>query len=181
MTPCYRTTKFHHGLLMLTTLAVSTVQAENAACKAVLDAELKYVTTPNHTISTLGGFLGEGAGQRNETINTGKRRYVLVDGVWRVNPVNDVDALQLELNKRQGQTPQCRMLREEPIGGEAATLYLAHNVTPGSTWDEQIWISNRSRLPLKVVVDFPADGEQGGDYLSSRIFYDGVRAPAGLR
>ena len=47
----------------------------------------------------------------------------------------------------------CRAARDEPVSGEAATLYNAHKQTPDSKEDSQIWISKSRGAPLELETD----------------------------
>ena len=74
----------------------------------------------------------------------------------------------------------CKLLRDEAVDGEAATLYSAHDVQEsGSTVDSQIWISKSSGLPIQQTIDINVGGARGKSHTEARIDYANVQAPAG--
>lgn len=169
------------GLLALGLFAAAGVRADSAACKPVLDAMVKYVTTPSHTYSVSTGALGGGKSQKSEMISTGKSRFLMLDGQWIVNRMTDQEMLDIEKQNAQSPSLQCRAVRDESVAGESAALYALHNETDGSKTDEQIWISHRSGLPLKLELDLHLDGGAGVSHMSSTVAYDNVQAPQGVK
>ncbi len=169
------------GFLALSYFVAAAARADGAACKPVLDAMVKYVTTPSHTYSTSTRELGGGKTQKSEMISTGKGRFIMVDGNWIVNRMTDQEMLDIEKKNAQGRNLQCHAVRDESVAGESAALYAVHNETDGSKTDEQIWISHRSGLPLKLELDLHLDGAARASHMSSTMAYDNVKAPQGVK
>jgi hypothetical protein len=167
------------AIVALSSFGADGARADDTACKPLVDAQLKYVTTPNHTFTTTTGLLGGDTTQKSETINTGKARFLMVDGQWVVNRMSDQEMLAIEKEKAKGHNLQCRSVRDEPIAGESAALYTVHHVDGKSTSDGQIWISRRSGLPLKIELVLRLDSTHSSHF-SSRMSYVDVRAPAGV-
>jgi len=167
------------GILAVASLGAAGARADDAACKPVWDATFKYVTTPSHTFSTSTGLMGDGKVEKSELISTGKGRFVMVDGSWMVNRMTDQELLKIEKEKARNSTAQCRWVRDETTAGETVALYTVHNETAGRKSDEQIWISRHSGLPLKIELDLGGDGHVS--HTASRMVYDNVRAPDGVK
>lgn len=169
------------GILAVSSWAAVSARADDAACKPVWDATFKYVTTPNHTFSTSTGLMGDGKIQKSEMISTGKSRFVMVDGSWMVNRMTDQEMLDIEKEKASSSKAQCRWVRDEATAGETAALYAVHSETDGKKSDEQVWISRHSGLPLKIELDLHVGAVGGASHMSSRMVYDNIRAPDGVK
>jgi hypothetical protein len=168
-------------LLTLSSWGAAGARADDAACQPVWEAMFKYATTPSHTFSTSTGLLGDNKIQKSEMISTGKSRFVMVDGSWMVNRMTDQEMLDIEKQKARSSKAQCRWVRDETTGGETAALYSVHSETDGSKSDEQVWISRHGGLPLKLELDLRAAGDSAASHMSSRMVYDNIRAPDGVK
>jgi hypothetical protein len=169
------------GPLTVSSFVAIGARADDAACKPVWDAMFKYTATPSHTFSTSTGLMGDAKPQKSEMVSTGKSRFVMVDGSWMVNRMTDQEMLDIEKEKARSSNAQCRWVRDEATGGETAALYTVHSETGGTKSDEQVWISHRSGLPLKLELSLGVGGNGGAKHMSSRMVYDNIRAPDGVK
>jgi len=81
-----------------------------------------------------------------------------------------------------GSKQPCKLVRDESIEGQAATLYSAHDPQDGaSVVDTQIWISKSRGLPIRQVIDVDAGGTRGTSHTDLRIDYLNVQPPAGVK
>ena len=74
-------------------------------------------------------------------------------------------------------TATCKYLRDEPVSGQMAAVYSAHDVTPQGAVDSQMWISKAKGLPLRQDMDIDVGGAAGKSHTSSRFEYGDVKPP----
>ena len=155
------------------------VHATDAECKAVFDAMSKLTTTPHHmSMKETAGF--HKGTMESEMITTASTQYVKVNGTWHSSPYDSAEQLK-DMQQAAARSKQtCKLLRDEAVDGEAATLYSAHDVQDsGSTVDSQIWISKSSGLPIQQTIDINVGGARGKSHTDARIDYANVQEPAG--
>jgi hypothetical protein len=154
----------------------------NAAngCGAVVSATLKVLQVPAHLYMTeTAGFNG-GKTRNAETVYLNGVTFVMVNGRWRKSTVPPKDLLEAKKESEE-KVGTCTLVRDEPIGGESATLYKIHHQTPDDTVDTQIWISKSKGLPLKQINDIDVGGVRGKSHTEIRYEYTNVTAPAVTR
>lgn len=174
-------------LFAASALLAGSALAADPTCKLVADATTKYLAIPTHIYTTEAGAMTGGKPRNIESIYLIDKTYTLIDGRWRVSPVTP--KMLLEDMKKACENPDtntnthatCRMVRDEAINGEAATLYNSHTETPDMKADTQIWISKSRGLPLKLEQTADVGGVAGKSHRVSRYEYTNVQAPPGVR
>lgn len=146
--------------------------AANTSCDAVLDAGIKQVQTPHHVHSS--SKTSSGKVTSSDAIFVGGVEYLRVgDGNWRRSSMTPKEMLQGAQEKRkQSSADTCRILGDETIAGQAATLY---EFRPDGGVASKIWISKSSGLPLRQTLDL------GGTLMDVSSDYNNVQAPAGAK
>jgi hypothetical protein len=151
------------------------------ACRPLLDAERKTITTPHHVRTT---ETSARAGQKERTtegITTSGAIYVQYDGKWRRSPATPKQMLaRMDTNLTTATTYSCTRVSDEPEAGTAATVYTAHTENEGVKADTRVWVAKGSGLVLRTEQDMDTGG---GDKVHRSIRYDytNVQAPAGVK
>ena len=162
------------SLLFLFALSFGTCFASSPACQAVLDAVTKVYTIPVHlyTFSATSG----GKTSSSEIIYANNFTYVQANGQWRASPVNQQEIKEMKKRAEADSTARCAIVREEPQDGENAILYSRHTTDESTKIDSQLWVSKKTGLPLKQVIDMDA-GVSGKNHQSVRYDYVNVTVP----
>jgi hypothetical protein len=149
--------------------------AFSPACQAVLEAVTRVYTIPVHLYT----FTATPAGKTSssEIIYANNITYVLVNGQWRASPVSQREVKAMKARAQADTTARCAEVRQEPVDVEAAVLYIRHTTDDDTTIDSQLWVSKKTGLPLKQVIDMDA-GPSGRNHQSVRYDYVNVTAPA---
>ncbi|HEX3809341.1 MAG TPA: hypothetical protein VHW02_06535 [Rhizomicrobium sp.] len=147
-------------------------------CAAIVSASIKQSNTPysgNMTITQAGGQPMQG-----KTVYMLTKLYTQVNGKWSVMPINSQQlAQQIQASMKNG-SMSCKKAGQESVGGEAATIYTAHDAQQdGSSVDTKSWISNSRNLPLKSEAHINTN--PGSQAISMTFNYSNVTAPAGVK
>jgi hypothetical protein len=145
------------------------------ACKPVYDALDKVMTQPTHIFRTVGPREGQGV-QSAEAIYIDGAIYQRNQGDWTKINVTTAQAAKQEKDSRAGNKQTCKVVKDDDVNGEPATLYETHNRTETDTIDSQIWISKSKGLILKQEIDGDS-GIRGKVHYSVRYEYENVVAP----
>ncbi len=128
--------------VVFTILAGTAARAAGPACQPVINALAKLSTTPFHAYESESADYLRGKTRSSESIHVNHLTYVYYNSRWRVSPMTEQDRQDMrktaEANLGNG---TCRMVGEEPVNGEAATVYSVHQQTPDTKIDTQVWIS----------------------------------------
>jgi|SRR5581483_5048240 len=153
------------------------------SCKPLAEISNKPLTIPTHIYSTQTAAFTGGKPRNSEVIYLIDKAYVQVNGQWRVSPMSPKMLLEEKKNTKPDPDVHstCRVLRDEVIDGEAATVYSEHTETRDEKIDSQIWISKSRGLPLKMENSMDVGGAAGKSHTVSRYEYTNVRAPEGVR
>jgi hypothetical protein len=138
------------------------VHAAETGCKAVFDAMLRAAAMPHHTFTTQDR---DGKSVVSETIDDGKKIYVLIGGKWVVSPMTPQNLIDQEKENIQNGKSVCSVIRDESIDGVSATLYTTREEVGTNG---QIWISKATGLPVRIKTDLPSD---------TRYVFSGISAP----
>lgn len=165
--------------LFLTGLPAATLaQAIPAACKPLVDAELKVLSIPHHAYVTQGPPNKASAQTKSEMITVGGVNYLLYQGKWSRSPMSAQDQLdQMHENIKNTKAMSCHREGEQQVGGQSAIVYTTHTESDAGKDDARLWIAKGSGLPLQVDEDLDA-GVGGADHMNIRYEYANVRAPA---
>ena len=162
-------------LLIITAAAPTPARADDASCKAVMDAMMKQIRTAYRETITI-----ESKPAREFIHTTTAFYYQGKDGHWVKVPMTAQDRIEA-MHETGATLSNCKQLRQEMVNGQPAIVYAAHEQTtlPAQSIDTQIWIATASGLPLKT----EADQEEGGHkvHCSTLLTYDNVQPPAGVK
>ncbi|HEX3748004.1 MAG TPA: hypothetical protein VHW09_28935 [Bryobacteraceae bacterium] len=159
--------------------------AADPSCKPLLDTNAQYLKIPTHVYSTVTADYTGGKPRNSQTIYLIDKTYVQIDGKWRVSPVTPKKMLEMLKDAKADPDSHtdstCRVVRDEVINGESATLYSEHRETQDEKSDSQIWISKSRGLPLKLEATTDRGGPNGKRHTLLRFEYTNVQAPAGVQ
>jgi hypothetical protein len=163
-------------LLAAFTPVVAQAQKDVASCKNVLDASTKQNATPYHLYMSITQVPSDSKPQLGESISTGGMIYVLIDGKWQNSGMTPAAmGQQQQENIRNAVAYSCKLLRDESVGGVAASVYSAHVETSDVKNDSQIWIAKGTGLVLRI------DTDMGTSHVAQRFEYTNVHPPAGVQ
>ena len=163
-------------------LAASPALAADATCKVVADANLKVYSIPAHIYSTEEAAYTHGKIRTSERIYLNNKTYVSIAGKWTVATGTPKQlAASHEGAAVDSPTAVCRLVREESVDGQAATLYTIHEEIEGAKVDSQIWISKSRGTPLKLDTQTDLGGARGKVHRTMRYEYTNVHAPEGVK
>jgi hypothetical protein len=154
-------------------------QADDAACKAVLDAVIKQATVPVHQKISIESAAAPGKTLQSEMIRIGDTLYMQIRGQWTSRPYDGQKAANDARQAMQKAEHTCTRVRSEAVDGQAAELYSVQAKTASGGTASQIWISSASGLPLRQHTVMPEHGGGRGQHDVS-FDYTNVRAPTGV-
>jgi hypothetical protein len=173
----------HHARVPLIAAAVvlaGPMFAADPACKFLADANTKIYSVPTHIYMT---ETAGGKTRTSELIYLNNKTYLQVGGKWQVSPQtpSQMAEIRKETEADAEKTMTCHLVRDEPVNGEAAALYTAHQQNPDEKSDSQLWISKSKGVPLKLEMDMDVGGASGKSHRSMRYEYTNVQAPSGVK
>ena len=152
-------------------------RADEADCKAVLDAILKLMRTPVHQTISVENAVSPGKPLLSEIVRTQSTTYTLVRGQWMARPYDGKKAAEDAAQTMQKAAHTCSRVRSETVDGQAAELYSVQAKTEQSTVDSQIWISTSTGLPLRQHTEMSGAAKAKHEV---HFDYTNVRAPMGV-
>lgn len=153
-----------------TTLAGS---ARADACEALLGAMIKLAGTPHRLYATQTTPLLGNKPRETQSVVADKAMWVLASsGKWHVLPYDMPAAI--EKARSMPDAHACQRVRDEPVNGEAASLFTVRSKTEFGTVDSQIWVSASRGLPLRQITDV----SEGQTHTVGRFDYVNVQPPA---
>jgi hypothetical protein len=117
--------------------------------------------------------------QRAEMIFTNDKAYMQMEGEWHAVPFSAQQQIDLltEARTRAQQTPHtCQKIANQPINGEAASVYVMQTTTNGKQVSARIWIADKSGLPLKSEIHL-----DDGTAVMDDFRYSNIVAPPGAK
>jgi hypothetical protein len=157
-------------------------QANSAACKPVLDANIKNISTPHHLYTTETTVPASAYHVSGEVISTGTASYVLYKGKWVGGTMSAKDNIaQMQENLKNTKVYQCRRLPDASIDGAAAIVYSAHSESEDAKTDAQFWVAKSSGLIVREEVDMYDDEAGPKRHISERFAYTNVQPPPGVK
>jgi hypothetical protein len=149
------------------------------ACGPIYTAGEKRIVLPHHVYTSQ--TQADGTTRTGEIISMPDGQYLLIEGKWVHHPlsVSADEALDQHRERFSSQTGyRCEKLRSESVNGVAATVYQMHSETEEGISDGQMWIANKTGLPLKQEVDLEVlMGQTGKSHTSARYEYVNVHKP----
>lgn len=147
--------------------------AAQGDCKAILEAGSRMFSAPNHIYLTM--EIG-GKPMVSETIYAGGAMYVKVNDTWSLSPVKPQEMAEMQQKKLDTSHASCRYVKDEVVNGEMAAMYTAHDETPRSKNDTQVWISKAKGLVLREEIDMDHGGGRKS-HTSMRCEYGDIKPP----
>jgi hypothetical protein len=163
-------------MALVALLSITSSARATDSCQPVFDALAKVATTPNHSYTTNTAVNG-GKPAEGETIFANGQKYIRSRGHWIGIPVTSQDVLDQEKEKELHGKSICQLLRNEPVNGEAATLYSMHREYGEVKEDAQMWVSRGTGLLLRVEEDVDNRGNTEKEHRSTRFEYGNIRPP----
>jgi hypothetical protein len=148
-----------------------------AACRPLVDAELKTLRTPHHMYET---EADANASQKPlaELITAGGVTYVKSDGKWMRSPISLKAQIDQEnQNVAASRVYACQRVGSESVAGVPATVYTLHTENADTKADARVWMGTGTGLMLKMDESVDASGTKM-HYLI-RYEYTNVTAPVG--
>jgi hypothetical protein len=168
-----------HLPIGLALLAVSTALAADPTCKLLADSNSRIYAMPTHMYSTETASYTGGKTRTSEMIYLNNTAYIAINGKWTVSKTTPKQMADIHKDAAaEHPNATCRMVREESVNGEAASLYSMHEQVESAKIDSQIWISKARGVPLKVEMDTDVGGAAGKSHRTMRYEYTNVQAPA---
>jgi hypothetical protein len=173
------------ALLILSIAAMplaARAQAVSAACKPVIDANTKEISTPHHGYQTQEKPGAEGKTTMSEIIATATASYVLVDGKWtRINVTPKDNLAQMQENLKNAKVYNCQTQPDATINGVPMLVYLAHSENDMAKTDARFWVAKSTGLIYREDIDMYGDEGDGKQHMSIRYDYTNVQPPAGVK
>ena len=154
-------------------------QTVSAACKLVLDAHTKEISTPRHSYLTQ---TDPGKSPTTlETISTPTKAFMLLDGKWVGGANSPRDQIaQMQENLRNTKVYECRNLADASIDGVATFVYFAHSDNESIKTDTKLWVEKSTGLILREEIDMYSD-PSARRHIVERYDYKNVQPPAGAK
>ena len=144
-------------------------------CQPIFDALTKAATTSSHSYS-IHTLLGKTTS--SETIYAQNKAFIRVKGKWMASPDGPKEILEQESENRKQGAATCKVVREESVNGQPATVYSLHSKTEDGTEDAQMWIAKGTGLPLRKEMDMDVGGgNMGKSHVSIRYEYGNIHPP----
>jgi outer membrane lipoprotein-sorting protein len=156
-------------------LTISAADAADSGCKPTAEANAKILSVPTHIYMT---DTAGGKTRSDEIIYLNNKTYVQVNGAWHVNDTTDEERKE---TLAPDPNTTCRVVRDESVNGEAATVYSLHRQTADDKSDSEMWVSKSRGVPLKLQMDMDVGGAAGKSHRTMRYEYTNVHAPADAR
>jgi hypothetical protein len=142
---------------------------------------VKVVVTPTHIYTTTVAGHDKSVPRNSEMIYEGGRNgaiYVLSAGKWTRAQMTSAEMTSKQEENRRTAQDVCRVVHDEAVNGEAATVYSTHSDKDGNKIDATVWVSKSKGLPLKEEMDMDVGGGAGKTHISMRYEYANVKPPA---
>jgi hypothetical protein len=167
------------GFLLVATPSRARSQTVPAACRPLVDAELKAISTPHHMYETKSDGRS-GQEPMGELITAGGVTYVKAGGKWIRSPISlQAQIDQVNRNIATTKVYTCQRVGSETVAGMPATVYTLHTENADTKADARAWIGTGNGLMLKL--DESVDGTGTKSHYLIRYEYTNISAPAGVK
>ena len=139
-------------------------------CKAFFDSSDKLMTISHHTY--VNHAQGKGTARVSESIVVNGASYVRIQSKWVKSPMNVQAMHKQDLENRKNNKVSCKLVRDEAVNGEPATVVSVHSENEDGKEDATVWISKSRGLLLRQEIDLGPE-----DHISMRYEYTNVTAP----
>ena len=157
-------------------------QTVSAACKPVLDANTKEISTPHHLYTTTTSPAAPGKSQIGEVISTPTASFVLYNGTWtRINMTPQANLDQMKENLRNTKVYDCQKQPDAVISGVPMFVYLAHSENDMAKTDARFWVAKSTGLIYREDIDMDTGDASEKRHVSERFDYANVQPPPGVK
>jgi hypothetical protein len=157
-------------------------QSVSAACKPLLDANTKEISTPHHAYSTEKSSANAAQATTGEMITTATGSFLLYKGKWMKGLMTPQENIaQMQENLRNTKVYECKKLPDASVDGVATTVYSAHSENEMAKTDTQLWVAKSTGLILREEIDMYADEGGGKRHISMKFDYTNVQPPPGVK
>ncbi|HEV7702721.1 MAG TPA: hypothetical protein VGO46_00455 [Gemmatimonadaceae bacterium] len=172
--------------LLVVSLAAAPIaapaQTVSAACKPVLDANTKEISTPHHLYTTTTSPAAPGKSQTGEIISTPTASFILYNGTWtRINMTPQANLDQMKENLRDVKVYECQKQPDAIISGVPMFVYLAHSENDMAKSDARFWVAKSTGLIYREDIDMDTGDPSEKRHVSERFDYANVQPPAGVK
>lgn len=144
-------------------------------CNTMMTATLAQMQVPYRATISFSNLNGKPA--TSETIFTGGKIYVQLNGAWQVSPMT-VQEMTDQMKKNYKESKHaCQHVGDESVGGQAASVYTASFQSPHSHSDNRVWISRSRGVLLKTWAHI----DEGNQTMTTTYAYDSIQPPAGVK
>ena len=144
-------------------------------CDTMMTATLAQMQVPYRATISFSNLNGKPA--TSETIFTGGKIYVQLNGAWQVSPMT-VQEMTEQMKKNYKESKHsCQHVGDESVGGQAAAVYTASFQSPRSHSENRVWISRSRGVLLKTFAHII----EGNQTMTTTYDYGNVQPPAGVK
>jgi hypothetical protein len=157
-------------------------QTVSAACKPVLDASTKEISTPHHVYQSE-SIPGKDAPEKtSEVIATATTSFVLYNGKWtQVRMTPQENLAQMKENLRNSKIYECEKQPDAILSGVPMFVYLAHSKNDMADSRARLWVIKSTGLIHSEDIDLDTGVPAGKRHLSIRYDYTNVQPPPGAK
>jgi len=155
--------------------AARPARAADGGCTATFAASDKTRQSPAHVEVIRSAGKGEKP-KRSEAIYAGGKIYVTINGQWKVSPISMADMQKQQEENRRNSKYGCRLLREESVDGEPASVFHVHSENEDVKSDGDVWVSRSRGLILREEIDMNT-GDPSATHMSMHYDYRNVQPP----
>ncbi|HEY2444393.1 MAG TPA: hypothetical protein VGI20_01465 [Rhizomicrobium sp.] len=153
--------------------AATGAQADD--CDTVQAAMLAQVKVPYRASVSFSNLNGKPA--TSETIFTGAKIYVQVNGAWQGSPMTAQEAADMAEKAYKDSKHVCRYVGGEQVGGQAASVYTTSFQSPRAHSDSRIWISKSQGMLLKTWQHIVESNQT----MTATYEYGNIQPPPGVK
>lgn len=150
-------------------------RAADSGCTVPFSASDKTRQSPAHVEVIRSAGKGEKP-KRSEAIYAGGKIYVTINGQWKVSPISMADMQKQQEENRRNSKYGCRLLREESVDGEPASVFHVHSENDDVKSDGDVWVSRSRGLILREEIDMNT-GDPSATHVTMRYDYRNVQPP----
>jgi hypothetical protein len=160
----------------------ASAQTVSPACKPVLDANMKEISTPHHSYQTEKNPAKGTQTTTGELITTATESFLLYKGKWMKSPMTPQNNIaQMKENLRDTKVYECKKLPDASVNGVSTAVYSAHSENDMAKTDAQLWVAKSTGLILREEIDMDTGDAGGKRHISLRFDYTNVQPPPGLK
>ena len=112
-----------------------------------------------------------------EKIYTQGNAFYRGAGKWMKDSDDPKTLLAKEIENRKQGAATCKIVREESVNGQPATLYSLHGKAQHTTEEAQMWIAKGTGLLLREEMDVNAGGSARKSHISAHYEYGNIQPP----